>query len=122
MRIDGERTARVREQRARRRSDHGGDRGQARKRVAQSREVARARSPERDSGGYTLDIDGTPHFRIEPPALFAREHQLGDGSVSCAGDFARAQRVGKPVPQKTASGCGRAGIEERQQGGRRLAA
>ena len=76
--------------------------GQARERVAQSREIARAGVGQRDPRGDALDVDRALERVGKLTALRRRRDQLGNRGVSGDGRFASSQRLGEPVSEEPA--------------------
>ena len=83
-------------------------------RIAESRQVARARIAERDPRHDALDIDRTAQQFGERTARIGRSAQRVDRVVARRGSRSVAQRMRQPFAQQAASGRCRAVIEQRQ--------
>ena len=98
------------------------DRRNAPERVAQPGEIARPRRRERDARGDPLDVRRAGELVRDRPTRCAVVDPGGDGGVPRGGVLLRAQRMREPVAQQAAAGGGAAGVEQREQRGRRIAA
>ena len=122
LRIDGKRLRERGDERHFHAFDRLGDRRRAAERVAQCGEIARPRGGERDAGGDALDVRGSGKRFRHCPARSSVVLPGGDGCMPRRGRSLRAQRMREPVAQETAAGCRAAGIEQREERRRRLAA
>ena len=88
--------------------------------MAQAGELARAHLAQGDARGDALHVADAAKRLTQ--ALDAVVDQHVQRVVALAGHRALAQRVGEPLPQSAAAHAGAAGVEQRQQRGRILAA
>ena len=109
------------EQRAARSRHARAQRGQAGERGAQAREFARAHLAQRDARVDALDVRDAAQ-RLAQRLDRARLAQRVDRVVPLRGDAALAQRPRQPLAQRAAAHAARAGVEQRQQRRRVLAA
>ena len=101
--------------------ERGVQRGQRRERVAQAREVARARGAKRHARGDALHVG--PAAKSSPRCADGARRDGGSSSAAIA-SWRRAstrgvaQRMVQPVAQPPAAHRGRAAVEQREERGR----
>jgi hypothetical protein len=92
--------------------------GEQCKAVAQPRELAWTGTPECDARGDALDVGESAQGFVDIAEGFG---QAGDDFVAMPEDLAIAQRVVQPVAEQPAAHAGRAFVQQRKEGGRRVA-
>ena len=95
---------------------------QLRQAVAQAGEVARPGVLQGDARGDAFDVrDAAQLAAYRPVGAIARvAEQFGDRRLPCGGHAAVGERMMQAVAQPARAHAGRAGVEQREQGGRGL--